>query len=220
MMTRPVDKTAITAFYDRFGARQDRQSFYEDPALARMIRHGDFAAARSVFEFGCGTGRLAENLLRNHLPDHCSYLGLDASATMVELAARSISPWRDRARIAKSNGSLTFPPRGGACDRFVTTYVLDILSQPDIDAVLAQAHHILAPGGLFCATCLTEGATPASRAVTAVWKLAYRIRPLLVGGCRPLALAGRFQSSTWTVLHQSVVTSFAISSEIVVAKRR
>ncbi len=219
-MTRPVDRTAITAFYDRFGARQDRQAFYEDPALARMIRHGDFAAARSVFEFGCGTGRLAEDLLRNHLPDQCSYLGLDASATMVELAARRISPWRDRASIAESDGALAFPRPGGACDRFVTTYVLDILSEPDIDDVLAEAHRILAPGGLFCATCLTEGATPVSRAVTAVWKLAYRMRPLVVGGCRPLVLARRLQSSMWTVVHQSVVTSFAISSEIVVAKRR
>ena len=40
--------------YDRIGARQDTQAFYEDVATREVIRHGDFASALAVFEFGCG----------------------------------------------------------------------------------------------------------------------------------------------------------------------
>ena len=36
------------AFYDRFGAKQDLQSFYEDPAVERLIAHADFANASAV----------------------------------------------------------------------------------------------------------------------------------------------------------------------------
>jgi hypothetical protein len=43
------------AFYDRFGARQDGQAFYEDGALQELVRHARFAHAREVVEFGCGT---------------------------------------------------------------------------------------------------------------------------------------------------------------------
>ena len=37
-------------------------------------------------EFGCGTGRLAERLLRDHLPDAATYVAVDSSSTMVSLA--------------------------------------------------------------------------------------------------------------------------------------
>lgn len=63
------------AVYDRFGARQDRQSFYEDEALADLLAHLAFREAQAVFEFGCGTGRLAKTLLDNHLPATAYYVG-------------------------------------------------------------------------------------------------------------------------------------------------
>ena len=59
----------VRAFYDRFGGKQDWQRFYEDPALRDLICHGSFDEAHAVVEFGCGTGRLAEHLLRDYLSD-------------------------------------------------------------------------------------------------------------------------------------------------------
>lgn len=44
--------------YNRIGKLQDSQAFYEAPAIDLIIDHGHFATAQSVFEFGCGTGRL------------------------------------------------------------------------------------------------------------------------------------------------------------------
>ena len=55
--------------YDRIGAGQDSQAFYEDRATRLLIRHGAFERARSVLEFGCGTGRFAARLLARHLPE-------------------------------------------------------------------------------------------------------------------------------------------------------
>ncbi|MFT4570936.1 MAG: hypothetical protein ACI8TX_001833 [Hyphomicrobiaceae bacterium] len=51
------------SFYYLFGAKQDDQDFYEAAAVEDLLAHGDFAHARSVFELGCGTGRLAQTLL-------------------------------------------------------------------------------------------------------------------------------------------------------------
>ena len=59
MLNREQAKT----FYDRLGSRQDSQAFYEDPAIRDLIAEADFETARSIFEFGCGTGRGQTELL-------------------------------------------------------------------------------------------------------------------------------------------------------------
>jgi trans-aconitate methyltransferase len=100
-------------FYDWFGRRLDRQAFYEDPALEALIAHAEFDRAAAVFEFGCGTGRLAEQLLRGHLPRQSLYLGVDVSSTMVGLARKRLRPWRPRAEVRSSEGSMRLEAR---CD--------------------------------------------------------------------------------------------------------
>ena len=41
------DQERIVRFYDRFGAKQDHQGFYEDAALADLIGASDFDQAHS-----------------------------------------------------------------------------------------------------------------------------------------------------------------------------
>jgi ubiquinone/menaquinone biosynthesis C-methylase UbiE len=48
------------AFYDRFGKKQDWQSFYEDAATAALLRNEELDKSSAVLELGCGTGRFAE----------------------------------------------------------------------------------------------------------------------------------------------------------------
>jgi ubiquinone/menaquinone biosynthesis C-methylase UbiE len=49
-------------FYDWMGAKQDTQCFYEQPALADLVAHLELTRSEKVIEFGCGTGRFAEEL--------------------------------------------------------------------------------------------------------------------------------------------------------------
>ena len=86
-------------FYDRFGSRQDTQGFYENPALDDLVKYADFEHARSVLEFGCGTGSFARRLLETNLPVKAHYLGLDISGTMIGLATRRLEPWQDRTEV-------------------------------------------------------------------------------------------------------------------------
>ena len=90
-------------FYDRLGSREDLQGFIENSGIYEMIAHAAFDSARSVFEFGCGTGALATRLLRRHLPADARYVGLDISTTMVSLARERLEPWSERARVDQSD---------------------------------------------------------------------------------------------------------------------
>jgi SAM-dependent methyltransferase len=207
------------AFYDRFGERQDAQAFYEDPAVDVLIARADFPHARSVLEFGCGTGRLAARLLGTVLPEECRYVGLDVSATMVALARERVRPWASRADVVQSDGSI--PPQcERPYDRFVSTFVLDLLSDDAIATVLADAHRLLVPDGRLCVVGLTHGQGPVTRLVSSAWALVHRLKPSLVGGCRPLAVHEILPTERWRIVAHETVSAWSITSEVLVAAPR
>lgn len=205
-------------FYDRFGSRQDRQAFYEDPALEVLIAHARFAEARSVVELGCGTGRFAERLLERHLPDDAIYRGFDLSTTMVELARSRLERFGARTLVAQTEGEMRLPLADGAADRLLSTYVLDILSDEDLRGVMRESARVLRPGGLLCVTSLGHGEALLSRLLAKLWSLVHRLRPSLVGGCRPLD-PGLYLAPPFELVHRSTVQAWLVPSLVLVARR-
>jgi ubiquinone/menaquinone biosynthesis C-methylase UbiE len=203
--------------YDWFGARQDSQGFYEDPALSDLVAHADFGEARSVFEFGCCTGRLAERLLSDWLPSHCRYQATEISTTMVRLAQARLAPWGERAHVALTSGAISVPAPDASFDRFITCYVLDLLSEADIRQLLAEAHRVLTPGGLLCVAGSTRGASLSARIVGVLWQTLFRLQPKLVGGCRAIVAREYLGDRDRSVRYLNVVTRFGVSSEVLVA---
>lgn len=211
--------------YDRVGAAQDRQGWYEDPAVDVLVRHGAFEGAEAVFEMGCGTGRLAARLLT--LAPEATYRGTDLSPVMVGLARARLAPFGGRATVALVDGGPPTAPPGSA-DRFVASYVLDTLSAIDIARTLDAAHRMLAPGGRLCVASLSDppplgasgGAGLVANAVGAGWRALYRVRPTLVGGCRPVEVVPYLDEARWTIAHAERVTPWGVPSEAVVAVPR
>jgi ubiquinone/menaquinone biosynthesis C-methylase UbiE len=208
------------AFYDRFGKKQDWQFFYEDRAIDDLVAHAAFERAQSLFELGPGTGRLAERLLSEHLPASASYLGMDISGTMVGLATRRLSRYADRAKVIQSDGTMRFPLADRCVDRVVSTYVLDLLGEPDIRAFMAEAHRVLTPGGKLCLVSLTRGASAGSRLVIALWSAAFRLTASLVGGCRPIQLDSFLEPEGWSIAYRHVSAPLGVPSEALIATPR
>jgi len=209
----------VKRFYDHFGAGQDRQAFYEDPALDDLVAHAALAEARVITEFGCGTGRLARRILTG-LPD-AAYIGFDVSTTMLTLARRSLASCGSRAAVLQLEpGTVQLPIADRSSDRLISAYVLDLLPVADIGAFFEEARRVLKPGGRLCLVSLTTGTTLVPRLVAGVWSLLYRLRPQLVGGCRPIRLGAYCAPAHWDLLHLRTVVTWAISSEVLVARLR
>jgi len=130
-----LSKEEARRFYDWLGAAQDTQAFYENPATADLAAHAGLEMAGTVLEFGCGTGRFAAHLLAKVLQPDCRYHGVDISPKMVRLARQRLAPWQQRASVEVSSGAMPLPFRDAGFDRFVATYVLDLLAPEDIRAV-------------------------------------------------------------------------------------
>jgi ubiquinone/menaquinone biosynthesis C-methylase UbiE len=206
------------AFYDRFGKKQDTQAFYEDAALDDLIAHAAFEKAEKVFEFGCGTGRFASRLLARHLSFSASYLGIDLSKTMIAIAAQRVLAYKERARVTQSDGSMHFPLPDHSVDRVVSTYVLDLLPETDVRQAICEASRVLMTGGMLCLVSLTQGVTFTSRLFIALWSALFRLRPSLVGGCRPILLNSFFDQQSWSVNYRNVVIRFGVPSEVLIAR--
>lgn len=205
--------------YDRIGKLQDTQAFYEDRTTDRLIANARLGDARRVFELGCGTGRFAEKLLTKHLPPLATYKGVDVSPKMVALATERLAAFPKRARVDLVNGGAPTDETTGGYDRFLSTFVLDLLSEPDIAAVLREAHRMLEPGGLIGLTSLSLGSNAIGRATARLWSAVHRLRPGLVGGCRPLDLQSFLAPGKWRTIELVRLAPFGIPSEALVAER-
>ena len=207
------------AFYDRFGKKQDWQSFYEDVATGALIRNGDFGQAAAVLEFGCGTGRFGERLLEEHLPPSARYVGLDISVTMVALAKERLARFGPRAEVRLTDGRPELGFGAAAFDRFVSNYVLDLLTFEDTRKVLQETWRVLSQGGLLGLTSLTHGFTSISRVVTSIWTAVHAIQPMLVGGCRPINLLEHVTGPRWRVRYDEKFSSYGVPSEVLIAEK-
>ncbi|MCB0933568.1 MAG: class I SAM-dependent methyltransferase [Mycobacterium sp.] len=201
--------------YNRIGRFQDWQAFYEDATTDRLLDLADLAADQTIFEFGCGTGRLAARLL-GELPESVHYLGVDLSPVMINLAANRLSPWVERAEVVLVDGSLPLPANDGFADCVLSTFVFDLLDADYARAVLDDLRRILTPGGRLCLASLTHGDGWLERAVSQAWNGLWNVAPQLVGGCRPVAV-GALLGSAWQIQHHSQVHQWGLVTDVVIA---
>jgi len=220
IMDRTLSKQAARTYYERFADKQDQQGWYEDAALERLIAGGSFGQAEAVLELGCGTGRLAQQLLDRQLSPDARYLGLDISQAMLALAATRLAARSNRAHLAHADATAGFPLADRSVDRCIAAYLLDLLSRGEALALIGEAKRVLVPGGLFCVASLTKSGGGLAGLGSWIWAGVQRLAPQWVGGCRPVHIAELLDDRDWEVLSRETVTPCGVASQIVIARRR
>ena len=213
---RTLSRQEARRAYDRTGRWQDTLAFYAPPAFQNLLDHGAFDTAATIFEIGCGTGWLAERLLRGPCPSDAQYEGVDLSAEMVQIARKRLLPFGERATVWQTDGTLTGQWAAGSKDRNVATYLLDLLSPEDARTFLDASHRLLAPDGRLCLAGLTWGRGSVSKGISVLWDGLHMLRPEWVGGCRPVHLRSLVDDTQWRERHRAVVTRWSVPSEVLV----
>lgn len=160
----------------------------------------------TVLEFGCGSGRLAERMLRFVLPDGSFVIAADMCEPMVLNTTKrfrnalqsGLLPDQSSFEVVElSSGepsdllhaSDSLHALHGRVDVVLSTYVLDLLDDETIHSFLSVAKQLLNPqAGLLALAGITfpSSSSPLKLKATAtLWQLALRAWPTLVGGCRP-----------------------------------
>ncbi len=100
-----------------------------------------------------------------------------------------------QARVLLTEGKtrLDFEPNN--FDRFLSTYVMDLLFEEDIESIVAEAHRVLTSNGLLGIVSLTEGFRVLTRMVEKMRIAAYRISPVPMSG---ISSKGRIENPVST----------------------
>jgi len=221
--------------YDGFGsAIRDTESPYGGPATRCLIGASEFNASRAIFEYGCGPGRLARKLFDEELTAACRYVAVDASPVMVQLAGQRLAKEVEAGRFevfltdGDPRASEILRQAPATFDTFVSTYVLDLLSEEDAQAVLTEAWRLLKPGGRVCLSGITLGQGCGSRVMGGLWEFVHWMSPSTVGGCRhqellPYLEAAAARGHTWRIVRRERIPGFGgnllayLWSEVLVA---
>lgn len=219
-MNRTPTRQQLRRHYERHVARQDRQGWYEDAALERLMNAGRFGAANVIVEAGCGTGRFAEWLFAGPLNSDTSYCGVDISAGMLRRAGERLGNYGPLLSLIQGDATNGLPFRECCCDRVVAAYLIDLLDDDEARTLIADAHRILKPDGLICLASLTRNAPGALAGMIAKsWSAVQMLAPLRVGGCRPVCLEPLLTPNQWTIEYRQTVAPRGVASEIVVARK-
>lgn len=206
---RVLSRAAAREVYDGFARTghiggKDAGSGYGGPAVSALISMALLAEASTVFEFGCGQAKLAGLVLPQY-PGLSSWRAVDQSPLMCERARERARPFGARFAVehlpSGDPAAATLP--AAPVDRFISTYVLDLLSEDDMLRVLELARRALHPErGLLLLSGITWGwrDSPRTCLTTALWSLVYRVKPRVVGGCRPQRLEPYLKAKGWTVV--------------------
>lgn len=171
------------------------------------------AAGESVLEVAVGRGEFFVRLAGTGGLRRC--IGTDLSGGMLRRA-------RHRLKSAGCPGALCradarhLPFASGAFDLVVNSYMLDLLTEADIRAVLAEFRRMLEAGGKLVLLNMAEQKPILNR----LWMWLFRHAPALVGGCRPVAVPSLLRGDMWQVERQELISQNGFRSELIVARAR
>lgn len=142
---------------------QDQQD-YDNPTGAPIYPELPPNAYRSVFDFGCGCGRLARQLIQQE-PRPRRYMGVDPNRDMVQWASANLSPRAPGFEFLhhdvyspgySPNNSLRLsaplPMEDGGATLFIAHSVFTHLSQDQAAYYLSELRRILAKDGIALTT--------------------------------------------------------------------
>lgn len=137
---------------------------FDNPSGEPIVPHISLAAYDSVFDFGCGCGRLARQLIQQS-PRPREYLGVDLHRPLIVWAQENLAPHapgfsfahHDVAYEAWNPGEdkpevAPFPTADASRSLVIGFSVFTHLTQAHAEYYMAEAARVLAPGGVLYST--------------------------------------------------------------------
>ncbi len=138
-------------------------SVFNNPDGTGVIAHAGNRNFGSVFDFGCGCGRLARQFLQQS-PRPKRYMGIDLHAGMVSWCRENLEPLDPNFKFAHSNvynagfnpdsseQYMSFPVESSAFDLVIAHSVFTHVLESTAMHYLSECARILKPGGALSAT--------------------------------------------------------------------
>lgn len=189
------------------------EKFTETKARSIALELARVRDGERVLEVAVGTGTAFEQLTRRN-PRGVN-VGVDITRAMLErtigLFQRASLPFPELCQCDAR--SLPFPKR--SFDLVYCSYLLDALSEPDIEQVLGEMRRVMAPSGRLVLVYLSSR----HRWFNLLWDSVYAIVPNLLGGCRPIGLRSVLPRAGFAIQEFRGIAQWGVPSEVILAVR-
>lgn len=187
-------------------------ALFESRAARQAYQTAGLCGNERVLEVAVGGGEFFAGLAKAPGLERC--VGVDLSAPMLartrrRLAAGSIAP----GDLIRAN-AFALPFAAAAFDILFNLYMVDLLLEDDVPAVLREFARVLRPGGRLILLIMARQA----EWVNAIWMWLYRRSPLMTGGCRPVPVAGMLEQNGWKINLREMISQSGFRSELIVAQ--
>jgi ubiquinone/menaquinone biosynthesis C-methylase UbiE len=212
---RVLTREQVRRVYARHASRYDLwANLTEARARRRALEVAAVRDGEAVLEVAVGTGLLFVELLARN--PHGRTVGIDLTPAMLERARgkaerSGLTNWELR-----TGDAAALDCAEGSFDLVVSTYMFDLLSEADVERVLAELARVLRHGG----RAVIANLAPSPRLAYRLWAFLYRRNPAWVGGCRGVELAEPLRRAGFTIEVRERVEQLTIATEIVGARLR
>lgn len=202
----------VQRFYDRVGSLYDWAERFEGRAKAIALDRFTIGRGQRVLNVGSGTG-IDHQALARHVGSTGMAIAVDMSAVMLDLVRQRTGQPVIRADARE------LPFLDQTFDGIFCSYVLDLIPTADLGATVREFHRVVKPDGRIALLTLTEGVTPLSKALVALWKGVYAVSPIACGGCRPVELVPLVRQAGFHQVTREVVVEAGFPSQVIFATR-
>jgi SAM-dependent methyltransferase len=137
--------------------------FFDNPTRNPVFTDVPDAAYATVFDFGCGCGRLARQMIQQH-PRPQRYIGVDRHKGMIEWCRGNLAAhapgfefshhdvFHDQLNPGGTPGHLPLPACDGEVTLFIGWSVFTHLLEPDTEFYVRELSRVLSPDGIAVTT--------------------------------------------------------------------
>jgi ubiquinone/menaquinone biosynthesis C-methylase UbiE len=138
------------------------------------------------------------------------FCGIDLSVGMLHQARRRLKTTSQERVLLCQADARALPFRGESFDALLNCYMIDLLEETDIPAVLAEFRRVLRPDGRVVLVTMGHQGPILER----VWMALFRLAPILVGGCRPFNPQEWLLGSGWQIERRQQIRQLGFHSEL------
>ena len=209
-----IPQSEIGHVYDKLAGIYDVWGVLtESRARNRAIELAKIENGMNVLEVAVGTGLAFYEMVKQN--PNGKNTGIDLSKGMLKKAEKRLRKLSGADFTLSTGTAFNLPMRDGSVDVLMNNYMVDLMSEVEMDKVLMEFRRVLKEHGRLIMVNMTMG----ERFGSNIYNYVYNISPKLMGGCRGVTLSGKLKDHGFQVETREYYQQLLFPSEVILAHK-